>query len=162
MSKIKQLCSSIERGLFRTGSVSPESFFPPLKDAELTKYFDSLGFKPKADLLELYGWRNGQDYTALFSRKTLPFFRRFFFLPLHEAIKRKPVDGELDGWLPSWLPILDDYAGDYMFIDLADKHPMYAIGGYDTTSDDVDRASIVYKSIEDFLLEVDDFWKETH
>jgi cell wall assembly regulator SMI1 len=117
---VSPLLSRLDKWLAKNRSKFRKNLLPGASAADIAALGTSLGKPVPAGLAALLSWHNGQgdDYAGYFIDHWL----------LLSAAKIAAAKADLDavggdyGWKTDWLPFLDDDGGNFVVLDLSNKH----------------------------------------
>ena len=143
----------IDELMFAAG-VAPASFFPAINAAPVVQ---AAGGRALAAHDLLYSWHNGQRMEDFYQSRTRPLWNEYFFLPLEDAVGRGRDAGIISGGR-CWVPVLDNYAGEFIFVDLGDSDHWGQVGYSSVVPESEEPVEWRYASVETLIDDILDYW----
>ncbi|GAA3520779.1 SMI1/KNR4 family protein [Aeromicrobium panaciterrae] len=109
----------IETALEGLGRIALEqSLLPGMAATAVRTSLGDVNLRAPAELVTLYGWRNGTSTTDV-ALDDIQMFPGFYMLSLEDAIANYRAFVNDSRWEPDWLPIFANGGGDFYLVDLA-------------------------------------------
>jgi cell wall assembly regulator SMI1 len=111
--------ATIEAGLQRLERrVVLQSLQPGLSAEAVQEALGELGLEATADLVSLYGWRDGTSTANASTVDDIHLFPGFYLLSLEDAVANYQAFVRDDRWRAGWLPVFANGGGDFYVLDL--------------------------------------------
>lgn len=91
---------------------------PGASRVEVEGLVGSVGLRSNADLVALYGWRDGTSTEGVSAVDDIHMFPGFYLLSLEDAIANCRAFVNDERWSAGWLPVFANGGGDFYVVDL--------------------------------------------
>jgi cell wall assembly regulator SMI1 len=123
--RLKELLGRLEKWLAAHRPRFLKNLRPGANEVELHALQARLGHELPAELRTLLAWHSGQgeEFAGRFEEDWLLMGTGEIAQAKEDLDKGAAGNGAGNGWKPEWIPVLDDDAGDYLFLDTSQARP---------------------------------------